>query len=86
MKGCPDSGELVLFAGAFDCNSAGSHGTLCASNVAGQGVIGGGLSAPAFREGGMVQGAAPEVGLMDFGNHYYSGTDEDEYPGRGPGL
>jgi len=77
MKGCPDSGELVLFAGAFD--SGYSHGTLCASNIAAQGVIAGGLSAQPFRKGGMVQGGAPEVGLMDFGNHYYTGTDEDEY-------
>jgi len=77
MKGCPDSGELVLFAGAFD--SGYSHGTLCASNVAAQGVIGDGLSAQPFRVGGMVQGGAPDVGLMDFGNHYYSGTDEDEF-------
>jgi len=77
MKGCPDPGELVLFAGAFD--SGYSHGTLCGSNIAAQGVIAGGLSAQPFRVGGMVQGAAPEVGLMDFGNHYYTGTDEDEF-------
>jgi uncharacterized repeat protein (TIGR01451 family) len=67
----------VLFAGAFD--SGYSHGTLCASNIAAQGVIAGGLSAQPFRVGGMVQGAAPNVGLMDFGNHYYTGTDEDEF-------
>ncbi len=77
MKGCPDSGELVLFAGAFD--SGYTHGTQCGSNIAGQGVVNDGLTAQPFRVGGMVQGAAPDVGLMDFGNHYYTGTDEDEY-------
>jgi uncharacterized repeat protein (TIGR01451 family) len=77
MKGCPDPGELVLFAGPFD--SGYTHGTQCASNIAGQGVVNGGLTAQPFRVGGMVQGAAPNVGLMDFGNHYYTGTDEDEY-------
>ena len=77
MKGCPDSGELILFAGPFDAGY--THGTQCASNIAGQGVVNGGLTAQPFREGGMVQGAAPDVGLMDFGNHYYAGTDEDEY-------
>jgi uncharacterized repeat protein (TIGR01451 family) len=77
MQGCPNSGDLVLFAGPFD--SGYSHGTLCGSNIAAQGVIGGGLSAQPFRVGGMVQGGAPDAGLMDFGNHYYTGTDEDEY-------
>jgi len=77
MKGCPDPGELVLFAGPFDAGY--THGTQCASNIAGQGVVNDGLSAQPFRVGGMVQGGAPDVGLMDFGNHYYTGTDEDEY-------
>ncbi len=79
LKACPDQGELLLFAGTLDANPVGSHGTLCASNAAGQGVIAGGLSAQPFAVPGMVVGAAPEVGIMDFGNHYYSGTDEDEY-------
>ncbi|MDY7076243.1 MAG: S8 family serine peptidase [Chloroflexota bacterium] len=77
MQGCPDSGELVLFTGPFD--SGYTHGTQCASNIAGQGMVNDGLTAQPFRVGGMVQGAAPDVGLMDFGNHYYTGTDEDEY-------
>jgi len=77
MKGCPDSGELVLFAGEFDAGS--SHGTLCASNVAGQGVIGSGLSAQPFRAGGTVYGGARDVDVMDFGNFYYTGSDEDSY-------
>ena len=77
MKGCPDSGELVLFAGPFD--GGYTHGTQCASNIAGQGRVSDGLTAQPFRVGGMVQGGAPDVGLMDFGNHYYTGTDEDEF-------
>lgn len=77
LKACPDNGELVIFAGAFDAGY--THGTQCASNVAGQGMISGGESAQPFAVGGMVQGAAPNVGLMDFGNHYYQGTDEDEF-------
>ncbi|MEA3375305.1 MAG: S8 family serine peptidase, partial [Chloroflexota bacterium] len=76
MKGCPDPGELVLFTGALDAGY--THGTQCASNIAAQGIVNGGLSAQPFREGGMVQGAAPDVGLMDFGNFYYGG-DEDTY-------
>jgi uncharacterized repeat protein (TIGR01451 family) len=77
MKGCPDNGTLVLFAGPFDGDY--THGTQCASNIAGQGVVNGGASAQPFRINGMVQGGAPQVGLMDFGNHYYNGTDEDEF-------
>jgi uncharacterized repeat protein (TIGR01451 family) len=77
MKGCPDDGSLVLFAGAF---AAGyTHGTQCASNVAGQGVVNGGASAPAFAVGGMVQGAAPKASLMDMGNLYASFTADDHY-------
>ncbi|MBN1314476.1 MAG: S8 family serine peptidase [Anaerolineales bacterium] len=79
MKGCPDSGELVLFAGPFETGTTSSHGTLCGSNIAAQGVIDGGLSTQPFTVGGVVRGGAPDVGLMDFGNHYYQGTDEDEY-------
>ena len=77
LKACPDSGSLLQFAGPFD--GGYTHGTQCASNIAGQGKVSAGLTAQPFREGGMVQGGAPEVGLMDFGNHYYQGTDEDEY-------
>ncbi len=77
LKACPDSGSLVLFAGPFDVGY--THGTQCASNIAGQGVVNDGLTSQPFRVGGMVQGAAPKVGLMDFGNHYYTGTDEDEF-------
>ena len=77
LKACPDNGELVLFTGAFD--SGYTHGTQCASNIAGQGVVNDGLSAQPFRVGGMVQGTAKNVGVVDFGNHYYSGTDEDEF-------
>ena len=42
LKACPDSGSLVLFAGPFD--SGYTHGTQCASNIAGQGVVNDGLT------------------------------------------
>jgi uncharacterized repeat protein (TIGR01451 family) len=77
MKGCPDSGELVLFAGPF--TGGYTHGTQCASNIAAQGVVAGGLDAQPFRVGGMVQGGAPDVGLMDFGDFYYSFDADDNY-------
>ncbi len=77
MKACPDSGALIQFAGALEIGD--NHGTRCASNIAAQGIVASGLSAQPFRIGGMVQGGAPQVGLMDFGNHYFVGTDEDEY-------
>jgi uncharacterized repeat protein (TIGR01451 family) len=79
LKACPDSGELLIFAGYLEAGSQSSHGTLCASNVAAQGVIAGGMSAQPFAVGGMLRGSAPDVGIMDFGNHYYLGTDEDEF-------
>ena len=77
MDGCPGAGTLVIFAGAL----AGgyTHGTQCASNVAGQGIVSDGLSAQPFRIGGMVQGAAPNVGLFDMGTFYQSFYDEDHY-------
>ncbi len=78
MQGCPDAGELVQFAGPFNYSASNSHGTLCASNIVGQGVIAGGLSTQPFTEGGVVQGAAREARLMDFGDHY-SGVDENEF-------
>jgi uncharacterized repeat protein (TIGR01451 family) len=77
MKGCPDNGELILFSGAL--RAGYTHGTLCASNIAARGVVSQGLTAQPFRTGGMVQGAAPNVGLMDFGDFYLSFTGEDHY-------
>lgn len=77
MRGCPFKGDLVLFAGAF---AAGyTHGTQCASNIAAQGMVNGGLSAQPFRVGGMVQGGAPKASLMDLGNFYSSFAAEDHY-------
>jgi subtilisin family serine protease len=43
LAACPDSGDLVMFTGAYDYGY--THGTNSASNVAGQGVVGGGLTA-----------------------------------------
>jgi len=78
LKACPDAGELVIFTGPWEEDTS-SHGTLCASNVVAQGVINGGASTPDFVVGGVVQGSGKEAKVMDFSNHYYNGTDEDEY-------
>jgi uncharacterized repeat protein (TIGR01451 family) len=77
QKGCPDSGELLLFAGSF--RAGYTHGTQCASNVNAQGVVSQGLSSQPFRNGGMVQGAAPEARIMDFGDFYQQFASEDHY-------
>jgi hypothetical protein len=56
------------------------HGTLCASNVVGQGVIDGASiwgEHPTFKgpdTGGMVQGGGKDVGLVAIGNVYSSGS------------
>ncbi|MGD9101461.1 MAG: S8 family serine peptidase, partial [Anaerolineae bacterium] len=71
----PGNGDLVAFHGALDLFQA--HGTRCASNVVGQGVINGG--APVFRDFpggtgsvpyGMVWGGAPDAGLVGVSNVY----------------
>lgn len=68
-----DPGEILAWTGDFD-PGIGGHGTLTASNVAGQGVING--LAPDFddvgRTPGAVIGAAPEADLVAFGNIYFS--------------
>ena len=73
--GEPDNGSLVAFEGALDLGS--DHGTLCASNVVGQGVINGG--APTFRDlpgdgtpGGMVWGGAPDAEMVGISNIYWN--------------
>ena len=80
----PPAGTMVAFMGAMD--EAADHGTLCASNVAAQGVIDGAsavmsrLSRPAFKgagTGGMVQGAgkdAPVVAIGDIYSNFSLGT------------
>ena len=72
--GEPDSGGLVAFHGALD-GFGWDHGTLCASNVVGQGVINGG--APDYKPPyagpgtGMVLGAAPNAEMVGISNIYY---------------
>ncbi len=72
--GEPDNGSLVAFHGALD-GFDWEHGTLCASNVAGQGVINGG--APAYKPPyagpgtGMVLGGAPKAEIVGISNIYY---------------
>jgi len=71
----PDNGDLVAFHGALD--EEWSHGTLCASNVVGQGVING--MAPTFRDlpgdgtpGGVVVGGAPDAEMVAVSDIYYN--------------
>jgi hypothetical protein len=72
--GEPDNGSLVAFHGALD-GFTWDHGTLCASNVVGQGVVNGG--APDYKPPyagpgtGMVLGAAPRAGMVGISNVYY---------------
>ncbi|UCG68749.1 MAG: PKD domain-containing protein [Thermoplasmata archaeon] len=61
----PPNGSLVAFM-INDFTEAGrNHGTLCASAVAGQGVIG----------GGRVKGTAPNAKIIAVGNVYQQGTN-----------
>lgn len=70
-----EPGELVAWTGDFDPGLEG-HGTLCASNIAGQGVTNGGL--PTFSDipGGKfpaaVVGGAPRATMVPFGDIYFS--------------
>ncbi|HSQ22297.1 MAG TPA: S8 family serine peptidase, partial [Coriobacteriia bacterium] len=74
----PGSGELVCFMGALNVDE--DHGTLCSSNVVGQGMtdapsIWGDY--PSFKTpepstgNGIVQGAAPEAGLVAIADIYW---------------
>jgi Subtilase family len=73
----PGSGDLLAWTGDYDPGIEG-HGTLTASNVAGQAVING--KAPSFedlptRDGrvpGMVIGGSPKAKLAPYGDIYFS--------------
>ena len=73
VKGEP--GEIVAWTGDFDPGIEG-HGTLCTSNIVGQGVTNGGL--PTFSDipGGKfpaaVVGGAPRATMVPFGDIYFS--------------
>ena len=74
IKGEP--GELLAWSGDYD-PAIGGHGTLTASNVAGQGRING--LAPRFRDlpgdgryEGAVVGGAPKTKLVPFGDIYFA--------------
>ncbi len=74
----PENGSLVAFM-LDDVARFGDHGTLCASNVVGQGRING--NAPAWKPantGGMVQGAGKDARLVAIGNIYYNYEDSTE--------
>lgn len=77
----PGSGDLVCMMGAYDWQSG--HGTLCGSNVAGQGRIDGPSifgEYPGFKpagtgtSGGMVQGAGKDAKIVGIADVYYNFT------------
>jgi len=63
----PSNGNLVAFMLNENGGPAGSHGTLCASSVAAQGVI----------ANAKVQGMAPNATLISVGNYYAGGSAFD---------
>lgn len=77
MNTTPGAGNMVAFMGALDYGA--DHGTLCGSNVVGQGVINGPsyiegpASIPPFKgagTGGMVQGGGRDAKLVGIGDIY----------------
>jgi subtilisin family serine protease len=71
-----DPGQIVAWTGDFD-PGIGGHGTLCASNIVGQGVANGGL--PSFDDlpgdgkfPAAVVGGAPRATAVPFGDIYFS--------------
>jgi PKD repeat protein len=65
----PAPGDLVAFMINDPTEAGGNHGTLCASAVAGQGVI----------ASGRVTGTAPNAKIISIGNIYQGGNDFDSY-------
>ena len=65
----PNNGDLVAFMLNENGGPAGSHGTLCASSVAAQGVV----------ADGKVQGMAPNSKLISVGNYYAGGSSFDAW-------
>jgi len=65
----PSAGSLVAFMINDITENGGSHGTQCASSVAAQGVIGGGL----------VRGMAKDAKIIAIGNLYQGGNPYDNY-------
>jgi subtilisin family serine protease len=76
----PSTGNMVCFMGSLDDDGTDGHGTLCASNIVGQGVIDGSSDNdeyPSFKgagTGGIVQGAGKNARLVAVGNIYQSET------------
>ena len=76
----PGAGNVVAFMMNDPRLAAGNHGQLCASAVAGQGVIDGG--APAYKpagSGGLVQGGGKNANVIAVGNYYRGGYWSDNY-------
>jgi len=76
----PAAGDVVAFMLNDPRQAGGDHGQLCASAVAGQGVIDGG--APPWKPagiGGMVQGGGKDAKIIAVGNFYRGGYTTDFY-------
>ncbi len=76
----PAAGNMVAFMLNNALLAGGDHGTLCASNVAGQGMIDGG--APPYKPigvGGMVQGGGRNAKVWAMGCFYCGGYETDYY-------
>lgn len=80
VKGEP--GQLVAWTGDFDPGLEG-HGTLCASNIVGQGVTDGGLprftDLPGGKYPAAVVGGAPHATMVPFGDVYFSHDFSKEF-------
>lgn len=70
--GPPAAGTLVCLTGSFDKYE--SHGTLVASAIAAQGVIGAGEPPYRDSEGGILRGTAPGARLISIGSVYAYGA------------
>lgn len=70
--GPPAAGTLVCLTGSFDKYE--SHGTLVASAIAAQGVIGAGEPPYRADEGGILRGTAPGARLISIGSVYAYGA------------
>ena len=86
----PGAGDMVCFMLNDVTEAGGDHGTLCASNVAGQGIING--DAPSWKPpyagpgDGLIQAAGKDARIISVGNFYQGGFTSDFYYFVGWGI
>lgn len=86
----PGAGDLVCFMLNDVTEAGGDHGTLCASNVAGQGIVNG--DAPPWKPpyagpgDGLIQAAGKDARIIAVGNYYQGGFTSDFYSFVGFGI